>query len=263
MRERRVAAVDEPEDVHVRPSCASRRPAARAAGRAASRPALFTRMSKPPSSSFVRCTNARACSSSPMSASIASAPSTDLLDERVEAVLAARGERHLRAGLRERHGGRLPDPRRRAGDRGDLAFERSHPRQLIVASCSDTELIAALRAGDEAAFVDARRAASIRRSRGSASESRPSSSSTRRVADAERERVARRAARFETWSTEAVPEDAAVLDHSLEGADDMPAHIKASISAALTLPMRDGRSRWARGRASACASTAPDGARAG
>ena len=46
---------------------------------------------------------------------------------------------------------------------------------------------------------------------------------------------------FETWFSRAVPED---LDweHSLEGPDDMPAHIKASLlGPSLTLPIADGR----------------------
>ena len=46
---------------------------------------------------------------------------------------------------------------------------------------------------------------------------------------------------FESWFTHAVPEDARWA-HSLEGSDDMPAHIKASLlSPALTLPVAGGR----------------------
>jgi secondary thiamine-phosphate synthase enzyme len=46
---------------------------------------------------------------------------------------------------------------------------------------------------------------------------------------------------FETWFRRAVPEDAD-WSHSLEGPDDMPAHIKASLlGAALTLPVARGR----------------------
>jgi secondary thiamine-phosphate synthase enzyme len=46
---------------------------------------------------------------------------------------------------------------------------------------------------------------------------------------------------FESWFTRAVPEDAQWA-HSLEGPDDMPAHIKASLLApALTLPVAGGR----------------------
>jgi secondary thiamine-phosphate synthase enzyme len=46
---------------------------------------------------------------------------------------------------------------------------------------------------------------------------------------------------FESWSNEAVPEDAPYWTHTLEGADDMPAHIKASLmGSSLTLPVRDG-----------------------
>jgi secondary thiamine-phosphate synthase enzyme len=47
---------------------------------------------------------------------------------------------------------------------------------------------------------------------------------------------------FETWVNEAVPEGAPNWRHVLEGPDDMPAHIKASLfGPALTLPVRDGR----------------------
>jgi secondary thiamine-phosphate synthase enzyme len=46
---------------------------------------------------------------------------------------------------------------------------------------------------------------------------------------------------FETWLNAAVPEEFA-WTHTLEGADDMPAHVKASLMGpALTLPVRDGR----------------------
>lgn len=47
---------------------------------------------------------------------------------------------------------------------------------------------------------------------------------------------------FETWFSEAVPERASYWTHTLEGADDMPAHIKASLlGPSLTLPIADGR----------------------
>ena len=46
---------------------------------------------------------------------------------------------------------------------------------------------------------------------------------------------------FESWSNEAVPESAAYWSHVLEGSDDMPAHIKASLyGPSLTVPVRDG-----------------------
>jgi secondary thiamine-phosphate synthase enzyme len=46
---------------------------------------------------------------------------------------------------------------------------------------------------------------------------------------------------FETWVNHAVPEDFA-WTHTLEGADDMPAHIKASLMGpSLSLPVADGR----------------------
>src|SRR3954447_22981324 len=47
---------------------------------------------------------------------------------------------------------------------------------------------------------------------------------------------------FASWFDAAVPEDAPYWTHTLEGADDMPAHIKASLlGPSLTLPVRDGR----------------------
>jgi secondary thiamine-phosphate synthase enzyme len=47
---------------------------------------------------------------------------------------------------------------------------------------------------------------------------------------------------FETWFNEAVPEDARYWTHTLEGADDMPAHIKAALlGPSLTLPVSGGR----------------------
>jgi secondary thiamine-phosphate synthase enzyme len=47
---------------------------------------------------------------------------------------------------------------------------------------------------------------------------------------------------FASWFDAAVPEDAPFWTHTLEGADDMPAHIKAALlGPSLTLPIRDGR----------------------
>jgi secondary thiamine-phosphate synthase enzyme len=47
---------------------------------------------------------------------------------------------------------------------------------------------------------------------------------------------------FETWFNEAVPEGARYWTHTLEGADDMPAHIKAALlGPSLTLPVARGR----------------------
>jgi secondary thiamine-phosphate synthase enzyme len=47
---------------------------------------------------------------------------------------------------------------------------------------------------------------------------------------------------FEAYFNEAVPEDAPYWTHTIEGADDMPAHIKASIlGPSLTLPVSNGR----------------------
>jgi secondary thiamine-phosphate synthase enzyme len=46
---------------------------------------------------------------------------------------------------------------------------------------------------------------------------------------------------FETWFNQAVPERAPYWTHTLEGADDMPAHIKASLlGPSLTLPVAAG-----------------------
>jgi len=46
---------------------------------------------------------------------------------------------------------------------------------------------------------------------------------------------------FESWFDRAVPEGAAYWTHTLEGDDDMPAHVKAALlGPSLTLPVRDG-----------------------
>ncbi|MBA3429337.1 MAG: YjbQ family protein [Actinobacteria bacterium] len=46
---------------------------------------------------------------------------------------------------------------------------------------------------------------------------------------------------FESWFNEAVPERASYWTHTLEGPDDMPAHIKAALlGCSLSLPVRDG-----------------------
>jgi len=46
---------------------------------------------------------------------------------------------------------------------------------------------------------------------------------------------------FETWFSDAVPERFA-WEHTLEGPDDMPAHVKASLlGPALSLPVSEGR----------------------
>ncbi|HEV2791316.1 MAG TPA: secondary thiamine-phosphate synthase enzyme YjbQ [Solirubrobacterales bacterium] len=47
---------------------------------------------------------------------------------------------------------------------------------------------------------------------------------------------------FESWFDRAVPEGAPYWTHTLEGEDDMPAHIKAALlGPSLTLPVSDGR----------------------
>ena len=46
---------------------------------------------------------------------------------------------------------------------------------------------------------------------------------------------------FRSWFDRAVPEGAPYWTHTLEGPDDMPAHVKSSLTGqGLTLPIRDG-----------------------
>ena len=46
---------------------------------------------------------------------------------------------------------------------------------------------------------------------------------------------------FERWFRRAVPDGADYFRHTLEGPDDMPAHVKAALlGSSLTLPIRDG-----------------------
>ncbi len=47
---------------------------------------------------------------------------------------------------------------------------------------------------------------------------------------------------FEAWFSEAVPERSPLWTHTLEGSDDMPAHVKTSLlGPTLTLPIGGGR----------------------
>lgn len=47
---------------------------------------------------------------------------------------------------------------------------------------------------------------------------------------------------FERWFNQAVPENAPYFEHTLEGPDDMPAHIKSSLMGPdLTIPVSRGR----------------------
>ncbi|WP_237056667.1 secondary thiamine-phosphate synthase enzyme YjbQ [Microbulbifer sediminum] len=47
---------------------------------------------------------------------------------------------------------------------------------------------------------------------------------------------------LEQWLNRLVPENDPLYTHTLEGPDDMPAHIKASLTAtSLSIPVRDGR----------------------
>ncbi len=46
---------------------------------------------------------------------------------------------------------------------------------------------------------------------------------------------------FERWCNEHVPENAPYYRHTMEGSDDMPAHIKASLlGSSVMIPVRDG-----------------------
>jgi secondary thiamine-phosphate synthase enzyme len=46
---------------------------------------------------------------------------------------------------------------------------------------------------------------------------------------------------FASWFDDAVPEDAPFWTHTLEGADDMPAHVKSSLTgSSLSIPVTDG-----------------------
>jgi secondary thiamine-phosphate synthase enzyme len=47
---------------------------------------------------------------------------------------------------------------------------------------------------------------------------------------------------LERWADRAVPEGAAYFEHTAEGPDDMPAHVKGVLfGASLTIPVREGR----------------------
>jgi secondary thiamine-phosphate synthase enzyme len=47
---------------------------------------------------------------------------------------------------------------------------------------------------------------------------------------------------MERWFDRAVPENAPYFEHTTEGSDDMPAHIKATlVGASVTIPIRQGR----------------------
>ena len=47
---------------------------------------------------------------------------------------------------------------------------------------------------------------------------------------------------MERWFDRAVPENAPYFEHTTEGSDDMPAHIKATVvGASVTIPIRNGR----------------------
>jgi secondary thiamine-phosphate synthase enzyme len=47
---------------------------------------------------------------------------------------------------------------------------------------------------------------------------------------------------FQAWFDRAVPDGAGYFEHTLEGPDDMPAHIKATLTgSSLVLPVSEGR----------------------
>jgi secondary thiamine-phosphate synthase enzyme len=47
---------------------------------------------------------------------------------------------------------------------------------------------------------------------------------------------------FETWFSAVVPESFGGWTHTLEGSDDMPAHVKASLlGPSVTIPVRNGQ----------------------
>jgi secondary thiamine-phosphate synthase enzyme len=47
---------------------------------------------------------------------------------------------------------------------------------------------------------------------------------------------------FASWFDQAVPDGAPYFTHTLEGPDDMPAHLKASLTgSSLTIPVREGK----------------------
>ncbi|PLX33559.1 MAG: hypothetical protein C0600_00220 [Ignavibacteria bacterium] len=47
---------------------------------------------------------------------------------------------------------------------------------------------------------------------------------------------------FESWFDRAIPENAPYYQHTMEGSDDMPAHLKASLlGSGVLVPVRDGR----------------------
>jgi secondary thiamine-phosphate synthase enzyme len=69
---------------------------------------------------------------------------------------------------------------------------------------------------------------------------------------------------FRAWFDRAVPDGAPYFSHTLEGEDDMPAHVKSSLlGSSLVLPVSGGRLVLGTGRGSTSASTATAAARGG
>lgn len=55
---------------------------------------------------------------------------------------------------------------------------------------------------------------------------------------------------LENWMNRLVPELDPLYTHTLEGPDDMPAHIKAALTAtSLSIPIIDGQRHWGAGKA--------------
>jgi secondary thiamine-phosphate synthase enzyme len=47
---------------------------------------------------------------------------------------------------------------------------------------------------------------------------------------------------MERWFNHTIPENAPYFEHTTEGADDMPAHVKAAVlGSSITIPIREGR----------------------
>ena len=63
---------------------------------------------------------------------------------------------------------------------------------------------------------------------------------------------------LKTFFSRLVPEDDRLYRHTIEGPDDMPAHIRAALTQThLSIPVTGATWRSAPGRASTCSSTAP------
>ena len=62
---------------------------------------------------------------------------------------------------------------------------------------------------------------------------------------------------LEAFFKRLVPDGDPLFEHTLEGDDDMPAHIRTALTTVnLSIPVRDGGWRWAPGRGFTCGNTA-------